>query len=57
MNFGEHLKKFLRNKGTAINLYKEQGNMLASPPEKSAVKAADIQLEKDLKLICVGKFI
>ena len=31
--------------------------MLASPPEKSAVKAAAIQLEKDLKLICVGKFI
>ena len=27
LNFGEHLNLFLRNKGTTVNFYREQGNM------------------------------
>ena len=31
VNFGEHLNLFLRNKGTAVNFHREQGNTHPHP--------------------------
>ena len=35
VNFGEQLNLFLRNKGTTVNLHREQGNM--HPPGRPSV--------------------
>ena len=35
VNFAEHLDLFLRNKGTTVNFYREQGNMPPPPPPPS----------------------
>ena len=37
VNFGEHLNLFLRNKGKAVNFYREQKNMHPPPPPPEAL--------------------
>ena len=42
VNFGEHLNLFLRNTGTTVNFYREQGNM-HPPPSWEALNNDDLK--------------
>ena len=51
VNFGEHLNLFMRNKGTAVNFSREQGNMhpLGGPKQCILVSALPHSLKKRKK--------